>query len=180
MKRDAETRRLRAKWRYRGDVRPPFAQEPGPGQESVWDYPRPPRIEPDARPIRVESGGVLLASSSRAVRVLETAGAPTFYLPPADVAMERLRASDVRTFCEWKGEAVGYDVAGGPENAAWSYPEPFDEFAPVAGWIAFYPALVACEVDGEPVRPQPGGYYGGWVTAEIVGPFKGEPGVPAV
>jgi uncharacterized protein (DUF427 family) len=173
------TRRARALWHHRGEARPPFALEPGPGQESVWDYPRPPVIVPDERRVRVLAGGVTLADSRRAIRVLETASPPTFYLPPADVRTDLLVPTAMATFCEWKGRANYYAVrlsARLIEDAAWSYPEPFTEFEPIRGYLAFYPSAVECWVDDERVRPQPGRYYGGWVTSEILGPFKGEPG----
>jgi len=167
--------RARADWHYRGDERPGFAREPGPGQESVWDYPRPPRIEPDARHIRVSHRGDTIAESRRAVRILETASPPTVYLPPQDVRMDRLVANHSRSICEWKGEAVGFDLMDGPLDVAWCYPRTFPEFASIAGWIAFYPAKLECWIEDERVRPQPGGYYGGWISHEIVGPVKGEP-----
>ena len=169
-------RRAREQWRHRGVARPPFAIAPGAGQESVWDYPRPPRLAPDSRRVQVRDGdGALLADTGNAIRVLETASPPTFYLPPDDVRMQRLRASERRTFCEWKGIGIEFDL---PQLAgvAWTYADVFPEFAAIAGYIGFYPSKAACSVDGEPVRPQPGGYYGGWVTNEVIGPFKGEPG----
>lgn len=167
-------KKARAQWLYRGTNRPDFAVEPLPGQESVWDYPRPPRIEPDERDIRVFDGETLIAHSTSAMRVLETAGAPCFYLAPDDVRFDLLKINDTRTFCEWKGEAVGYDTISGNRDVAWSYPNAFSEFKSLEGWIAFYASRVRCFVDDEPVKPQPCGYYGGWVTHEIVGPFKGE------
>lgn len=128
------------------------------------------------------AGDLHLAASRRAIRVLETASPPTFYLPRADVRMELLERVPGESVCEWKGRAEYYGVAarGRPTRpAAWSYPDPFPEFESIAGHIAFYPALVDCRVNGERVRPQPGGFYGGWVTSELVGPFKGEPGTSA-
>ena len=166
-------------WRYRGGKRPPFAQEPGPDQESVWDYPRPPRIEPDARRVEVLAGKSRIADTRAALRVLETASPPTFYLPPGDVRTELLEPTVGATFCEWKGEAHYFDlVLGGSRVArvAWSYPSPAHRFEALAGYLSFYPARVECRVNGERVRSQPGRYYGGWVTGELVGPFKGEPG----
>ena len=165
----------RAKWRYRGTRRPPFAVVPGSGLESVWDYPRPPRIEPDPRRIRVVHGDLVLAESTAALRILETASPPTFYLPPDDVAVDRLRPSGRRSRCEWKGLAQAFELAD-IQGAAWSYAETFPEFAAIAGFFSFHAAKVRCTVSGEAVRPQPGGYYGGWITAEVIGPFKGEPG----
>jgi uncharacterized protein (DUF427 family) len=154
--------------------------EPGPGQESVWDYPRPPRVEPTSRLAVVRFGGETVASSRRCVRVLETASPPAFYFPPADVRMDLLEPGDGATFCEWKGTAAYLDVVAGGRRAveaAWAYPRPNRRYAALAGWLAFYPGRVdECTVDGEVVRPQPGWFYGGWITGDVVGPFKGEPG----
>ena len=154
--------------------------EPGPGQESVWDYPRPPRVEPSTRHAEVVVGGVTVADSRRTVRVLETSGAPCYYFPPADVRMDLLSRTPSSTVCEWKGLAAYFDVAAGAvtaADAAWSYPSPGDAYAELTGWIAFYPGRVeACFLDGERVEPQPGGFYGGWMTKDIVGPVKGGPG----
>jgi len=154
--------------------------EPGPGQESVWDYPRPPRVEPSAAHIQVIFNGVVLADTRRALRVLETSHPPVYYLPPADVQKQYLIRSARRSLCEWKGYASYYAIAVGEriaENAAWSYPDPAPDYAAIRDHIAFYPQLMeACYVDGERVTPQPGGFYGGWITSKVVGPFKGEPG----
>jgi uncharacterized protein (DUF427 family) len=155
--------------------------EPGPGQESVWDYPRPPRMEPSRRRARVEFDGITVADSTRAVRVLETSQPPAYYLPPQDVRMDLLVPSDGRrTVCEWKGDASYFDLRTGDRvapRAAWTYLDPLPDFAELTGWIAFYPARVdACFLDDEEVSAQPGDYYGGWVTGDIVGPFKGGPG----
>lgn len=169
----------RQKWKYTGKERPPFAKEPKAGQESVWDYPRPPKIDPDHREIIVQHGDSLVARSTDAVRILETAGAPAFYLPREDVNMELLKRSDRVTQCEWKGYGTYWHIVIGDEtlaNAAWSYENPFPEYKEIKGMISFYPARLACYVDGERVRPQPGGFYGGWVTHEVVGPVKGEEG----
>ncbi len=161
----------------------PHRIEPGPGQESVWDYPRPPRVEASPRTVRVMLGGVEIARSDRTMRVLETAGAPTYYIPPEDVPTVYLVGSDLTSWCEWKGEARYFDaVAGGSrsEKAAWSYPDPKPEFEAIKNFVAFYPGRVeACYLDDELVRPQPGKFYGGWVTDDIVGPVKGEPGSEA-
>lgn len=173
--------RARAGWRYRGTQRPPFALPPGPGQESVWDYPRPPAYRPDRRRVEVYAGSRRLALTEAAIRVCETGGAPAFYLPPVAVDHRLLSPSPRRTFCEWKGEADYWHVTTDDElipNAVWRYPTPFPEAASIAGWFGCYPALLRCFVDGEAVRPQPGGYYGGWVTSDLVGPFKGAPEVP--
>lgn len=175
-----ELQRAREKWQHVGAHRPDFAIPPAQGQESVWDYPRPPRLSADQRHVRVYAGDVLVAESRRAVRVLETGAPPTFYLPPQDVCVNRLHhQAAASSFCEWKGTADYFDVqyAGVTiRQAAWRYPAPFEAFAAIAGYFCFYPRLLACFVDAERVQPQPGRYYGGWVTAEVVGPFKGEPG----
>lgn len=173
-------RARRESWQYRGQQRPSFAVAPGPAQESVWDYPRPPQLERAARPVRVELGERVVARSTRAWRVCETAGAPVYYVPMDDVEAACLEPSATRSFCEWKGEARYYDlVAGGrrARDAAFRYPEPEPAFAPLADALGFYPGRVdACYLGDERVRPQPGGFYAGWVTAEIKGPMKGEPG----
>jgi uncharacterized protein (DUF427 family) len=153
---------------------------PGPGQESVWDYPRPPRVEPSGKRVRVEFAGTVIAESAAAQRVLETAGPPCWYLPAGDIRMDLLKPAEKVTVCEWKGRATHFDVLVGDRRAgqaAWSYRRPLPGFEVIAGHVAFYPGRVdACFVDGERVRPQPGEYYGGWITDDVVGPFKGEPG----
>ncbi len=169
----------RAGWQHRGARRPEFAQTPQPGQESVWDYPRPPALVADQREVVVSHGEIEVARSRRSYRVLETASPPTFYLPPEEVNTQWLTPSPtVRSFCEWKGEARYWLLkdAASAEPVAWTYLAPYDEFAPLAGYFAFYPGRVTCQVAGETVRPQSSGFYGGWVTDDIVGPFKGEPG----
>ncbi|MCL4799453.1 MAG: DUF427 domain-containing protein [Burkholderiales bacterium] len=167
-----------AMWEYRGQKRPPFAEAPGPGQESVWDYPRPPRLVADARRVEVRAGGATIARSARAVRVLETASPPTFYLPPEDVDRTLLVPAPGRSVCEWKGAARYWALAHAPEEGAvaWSYPDPVPAFAALRDHLAFYPGRVECYVAGERVRPQAGRFYGGWITRELAGPFKGEPG----
>lgn len=171
--------RARGRWRYTGRARPSFAIIPQPNQESVWDYPRPPRIERDAREVIVRTGETVIARSNRSLRVLETASPPTFYLPPEDVHVQLLVSSSGGSRCEWKGEARYWSVVVEKqrlERAAWSYPHPLPGFEPVRDYFSFYPALAACYVDSAKVKPQPGRFYGGWVTPEVVGPFKGEPG----
>ncbi len=166
-------------WKHTGRRRPAFALAPGAGQESVWDYPRPPALAPDEREIVVRHGGVEIARTRRAVRVLETASPPTFYVPLEDVVPGVLVPADGASWCEWKGEARYWSLrtpGGLVESIAWSYSRPHDAFASIRDHVAFYPARAECFVDGERARPQAGGYYGGWVTSEIVGPFKGEPG----
>ena len=159
----------------------PARVDPGPGQASVWDYPRPPAVVPSDRAVRVKHGGAVVAETRDALRVLETAGAPVWYLPRADVRMDLLRpVPEKSTHCEWKGSASYFDVVVGnnvARNAAWTYERPLPGYEGIAGRIAFYAGRVdAASVDGEAARPQPGGFYGGWVTNDVVGPFKGEPG----
>lgn len=153
---------------------------PGPDQESVWDYPRPPRVEHVPERIKVLVGGVSIADSGRALRVLETAGAPVYYVPREDVRMDLLRPSDSSSQCEWKGAASYWSLASGDlrvDDVAWSYERPNPAFRAIAGHLAFYAASVdEAWVGDERARPQPGGFYGGWMTSRIVGPVKGEPG----
>jgi uncharacterized protein (DUF427 family) len=158
-------------------VTKPHRIEPGPGQESVWDYPRPPRVEDTSQHIRVIFNGVLLAETRRAKRVLETGHPPVYYIPPEDVRLAYLRPTARRTMCEWKGQARYYTVRVGDKeasNAAWSYPTPTPAFASIRDCVAFYAhRMDVCTVDGERVQPQPGDFYGGWITRDIVGPSKG-------
>lgn len=159
--------------------------EPRPGQESVWDYPRPPRVEAVALPLRVVVDGRVVAATSRGLRVLETSHPPNYYFPPADVDRSLLRAAAARTTCEWKGQARYYDVVvpvpGAPADvrrlAAWSYPDPPEAFAALRDYVAFYAGRVdEAWVGKERATPQPGGFYGGWITSRIVGPYKGAEG----
>ena len=123
------------------------------------------------------ASGELIASSERAVRVLETAGPPTVYLPPEDVEEALLETARAMSLCEWKGCASPVHLRGADrvEGIGWRYLDPFPEYIDIAGWYSFYPGIATCTLGGERVRPQPGGYYGGWITNEIVGPVKGEP-----
>ena len=152
-----------------------------PGQESVWSYPRPAVVEPVAARLEVVFAGRVIADTALGMRTLETSHPPSYYFPPGDVDAERLRPNrERRSLCEWKGAARYFDVVAGERvatAACWCYPAPSASFAPLAGYLAFYPAAMdECRVDGERVTPQPGGFYGGWITASVVGPFKGEPG----
>ena len=166
---------------------------PGPGQESVWDYPRPPRVEPVPERLRVIVDGEVLAETTRGFRVLETAGAPVYYFPPDDIRMERLASSPHGSLCEWKGMAAYHSYVGPPgpagptspagptgrriANIAWSYPTPNPGYDEIRGYLAFYANRVdEAWVGDERATPQPGQFYGGWVTSRIVGPIKGEPG----
>jgi len=162
----------------------PARIEPGPGQESVWDYPRPPRVEPTTEHVVVVLGGAVVVDTRRALRVLETSHPPSYYLPADDVLAGALRPVAGTSWCEFKGTAGYLDVLGGDPPgsvvapaAAWTYPRPSPGFERLAGHVALYPGRMdRCTVDGETVVAQEGGFYGGWVTARVVGPFKGGPG----
>lgn len=177
---DPDQQREALRWRRARRLRPESIEPAGPGRESVWDYPRPPRVEPAALPVRVEFAGRIVAESANAVRVVETASPPTYYVPPSDVDAACLVRSAGASLCEWKGVAVYFSlrVAGRvSRDAAWAYPDPLPAFAVLRDHLAFYPGRVdACFLGEERVRPQPGTFYGGWVTANLAGPFKGEPG----
>ncbi|AWH74704.1 hypothetical protein DCS32_11215 [Dokdonia sp. Dokd-P16] len=167
----------RDSWEYRGQKRPPFAITPSEGQESVWDYPRPPKITIDQRQIIVRHKDTIIAATTRAFRITETASPPTYYIPQEDIDMELLEEAVGSSHCEWKGAAAYWDITLPSttfKNAAWSYPDPYEEFIDISNSISFYPAILDCYIDDEKVRPQPGGFYGGWITNEIVGPVKGE------
>ena len=161
-------------------MRRPTPDTPGPGQESVWDYPRPPRLERTSQHIEVTLGGVVIARTSAALRVLETSHPPTYYLPFRDFVAGALRRAAGGSTCEWKGRASYVDLVGGDtvaERAGWFYPSPTAAFGAMVDHLALYPGRMdRCTVDGEVVAAQPGGFYGGWVTSKVVGPFKGGPG----
>ncbi len=155
-------------------------EQPGPGQESVWDYPRPPRVERVPERVRIIFNGVEVADSSRAWRVLETSHPPVYYIHPDDLRREYIESSFRRSFCEWKGQAsfvtlrVGDRVA---EDVGWFYSDPVPAFQSIRDHVAFYAGpMDCCMVGDEQVRPQSGGFYGGWITSKVVGPFKGGPG----
>jgi uncharacterized protein (DUF427 family) len=153
---------------------------PGPGQESVWDYPRPPALARSDRRVVVRSGSVVIADSTSAWRVMETSHPPTWYIPRSDIIEQHLRRSATRTsVCEWKGAATYWDVVLADSTipaVGWSYQNPTPRFVPITGHLSFMPGQIECLIDGERVQPQAGGFYGGWITADVVGPFKGEPG----
>lgn len=153
---------------------------PEPGQESVWDYPRPPRLEDCSKHIQILFNGVTIADTRQAKRVLETSHPPVYYIPPDDIQQDYLVSSPRTTFCEWKGRGAYYSLVVGDkrlEDGAWYYPDPTPAFVSMKNYVAFYPApMDGCYVDGEKVTPQPGNFYGGWITHDIVGPFKGGPG----
>ncbi|HUR22837.1 MAG TPA: DUF427 domain-containing protein [Acidimicrobiales bacterium] len=154
--------------------------EPAPGQESVWDYPRPPLLEAVNRQVEVIFGGNTIAITLAPLRVLETSHPPVYYLPLGSFIAGCVAPSGRTSYCEFKGLATYLDVVVGKHrapSAAWRYDDPSPAYAALAGCISFYPALMdVCLVDGEFVSPQPGGFYGGWITSKVVGPFKGEPG----
>ncbi len=157
--------------------RPDFAIEPGPAQESVWDYPRPPAILLDNRTVEVRDGDTVIAWSNTSHKVMETASPPTFYVPRVNVKLGLLIRLDQQTFCEWKGSASYWALESDPATpVAWSYEQPRPRFDVIKDYIAFYSNRVSCVLGGVPVTPQAGPFYGGWVTPEVVGPFKGEPG----
>ncbi len=152
--------------------------EPGPNQESVWDYPRPPRIEDCADRVRVVVGDIAIADSIRSKRVLETSHPPVYYIPPTDILLQYLTPSKHGSFCEWKGHASYWSIVAASTivNGAWYYPNPTARFAGLKDYVAFYPSKVdACYVGDERVRAQEGDFYGGWITSQVVGPFKGAP-----
>lgn len=154
---------------------------PKPGQESVWDYPRPPKLEPVSAHLRVVFNDEIIADTNRGYRVLETSHPPVYYLPPEDVRLDFLTEVPQRkSFCEWKGQAAYFDLQVGDRQskaAAWIYRDPSPAFAPIDGYLAFYASKVdACYVGDEPVQAQEGDFYGGWITSRIVGPFKGGAG----
>jgi uncharacterized protein (DUF427 family) len=150
---------------------------PQAGQESVWDYPRPPRLELSPKHLQIIFNGVTIADTHRSYRLLETSHPPSYYLPPEDIRLEYLKTTENRSFCEWKGWASYYTLTVGEKqaiNAAWYYAAPTPPFAVIQNYVAFYAVKMdACYVNGELVRPQPGNVYGGWITGDIVGPFKG-------
>ena len=157
--------------------RPDIADEPGPGQESVWDYPRPPAIRWEGRLIEIRDGDARIAYATRSIKVMETASPPTFYLPRDAVDLDLLSPMPQTTYCEWKGTANYWALKRNPTEAvAWCYERPRARFDDIAKCIAFYPGRVECRLGGELVRAQAGRFYGGWITPDVVGPFKGEPG----
>jgi uncharacterized protein (DUF427 family) len=137
-------------------------------------------MEKTASRVRVEFGGIVIAETSRALRILETSHPPTYYIPPADIRTELLVPSIRRSFCEFKGSAAYWSVrtrTRRSEDAAWSYANPLPPYEGLLDHIAFYANRVdACFVDNERVQPQAGGFYGGWITSNVVGPFKGSAG----
>jgi uncharacterized protein (DUF427 family) len=152
---------------------------PDAGQESVWDYPRPPALRASSALVVIVFGGVEVCRTTRSLQVLETSHPPTWYLPREDWLDGTLAAAAGSSYCEWKGVASYLDVVAGGQvaaRAAWTYSDPVAAFTAIRGHVAVYPAAMdLCTVDGETVLPQPGGFYGGWITSSVVGPFKGDP-----
>ncbi|MGD1863201.1 MAG: DUF427 domain-containing protein [Phormidesmis sp.] len=153
----------------------PTPVRPGPDQESVWDYPRPPRVEAVGKRIKIVFNNELIVDTQRAKRILETSHPPNYYIPMSDIKAECLQPSAQSTYCEWKGQASYFTVRVGDrqaENAAWYYPEIASAYKVLEEHVSFYPGpMDACYVDEEKVQPQPGKFYAGWITSDIVGPF---------
>ncbi len=161
-------------------MKPVEPQKPQGKQESVWDYPRPPRVERTTKRIRVIVSGETLVDSTATYRVLETSHPPAYYIPQKDINMALLTTTRYRTVCEFKGAATYWTLKMGDreiEQIAWSYSAPLPGYEAIKDHLAFYASRVdAAFVDDEQVQPQAGDFYGGWITAEIVGPFKGGAG----
>lgn len=168
----------RSKWKYNGSQRPNFAETPKTGQTSVWDYPRPPALKKEARGLLVQRNGVTIAKTTNALVVKETASPPTYYLPLIDIDSSLLvEIPKKSSLCEWKGSAHYFALREAPNKPiAWGYRNPFPLFENLVDHLAFYPQHLNCFVAGEKVVPQPGTFYAGWITQDLAGPFKGEPG----
>ncbi|MBO1046801.1 MAG: DUF427 domain-containing protein [Dolichospermum sp. DEX182a] len=153
---------------------------PQPGQESVWDYPRPAILEDTNKHLKIIFNGIVLAETTKGKRVLETSHPPGYYIPGEDIKIEYLIATSRKSYCEWKGICEYYDISVGDKyihNAAWKYIQPTPNFQSIQEYYSFYASLMdACYVNDELVKAQTGDFYGGWITTDIVGPFKGEPG----
>ena len=165
-------------WHFNGKKRPSFAIIPQNNQESVWDYPRPPMLRSDPRTVTILANNKKIIETTEAIKVMETASPPTFYLPKHTIEKSLLRPSGKTSFCEWKGEATYFDLILDDHVTrliCWSYENPKKHFSVIKGYLAFYPSLADCYINNEKVRSQVGGFYGGWITNEIVGPFKGDP-----
>ena len=168
------------KWRSHKRDKPDNIIKPGPGQESIWDYPRLPKVELFTKNIRVKFAGKVIALTNKSYKVMETSSPPCYYISQENIEMEYLFKSAYKTLCEWKGIARYWSVRVGDKvskNAAWSYPKPLEGFEQIKDHIAFFAGRVdGCYIDDEKVVPQAGDFYGGWITKNIVGPFKGESG----
>ncbi len=169
--------KARESWKNRGNKRPSFAIEPEDWQRSVWDFPRPPIIEKVSKPVMVNYEGTGIAHSHDSLAVLETASPPTYYIPRRDIEMNALvRIPNKTSMCEWKGNAIYFALKSTIDQpVAWSYPNPFPEFSVLKDYVAFYPQHLECYIDGKQVKAQASEFYAGWITPDLVGPFKGEP-----
>jgi len=149
-------------------------------KEKVWDYPRPPALEHTSKHVRIVADGGLVAETNRPILIKETSHPPVYFLPPDDVYEQWLRKTPKTSFCEWKGQASYYDLVIGSrvlEAVAFVYENPVERYRDIAGWYSFYAApMDSVTVDGELVTPQEGGFYSGWITPDLEGPFKGAPG----
>ncbi len=154
--------------------------EPREGQESVWDYPHPPRVEESHKHVQIVFNGVVIADTRRAKRVVERGHPPSYYIPTEDIQTDYLIPRHSTSLCEWKGTAHYYGLMVGEKQvpiAAWHYIDPLPPYEAIKMHLAFYAEpMDACTVDGALVRPEPGSFYGGWITNDVVGPFKGESG----
>ena len=171
--------KARAQWRWLGPDRPTFADVPAPGQVSVWDFPRPPELVRETREIVVLWGDTLVGRTRGAWAVRETAHPPTFYLPLVDLDRKLLRTAGDSSFCEWKGPAQYWDLNDGARQlvkVGWSYPKPLAGAEALADCIAFYAHELECSVGGARAIAQQGVFYGGWITPDLSGPFKGDLG----
>jgi len=168
------------KWRNFKRKMPENIITPGPGQESIWDYPRPPKVELFTKKIRVEFADKVIAETNKSYKVMETSSPPCYYIAQDDINMDCLFKSAYKTLCEWKGSARYWSIRIGDKiskNAGWSYPKPWEGFEDIKDYIAFFAGRVdGCYIGDEKVVPQSGDFYGGWITSNIVGPFKGDPG----
>jgi uncharacterized protein (DUF427 family) len=165
-------------WTFRGQKRPGFAIPPSKDQESVWDYPRPPAIQKVDKTVVVRYGDKVITRSDRPIKIMETASPPGYYIPMEDVEMDFLVITADASLCEWKGMATYWKLKNAETDipVGWSYSDPTHAYRMLKDHISFYPGRVECFLNNEKVHPQPGIFYGGWITSEVVGPFKGEPG----
>lgn len=164
-------------WKNTGKTRPAFADEPKEGQESVWDYPRPPAVIEETRTIKIAVNGATLANTTRALKVCETASPPTYYIPMQDVVVDDLIPLSHSTYCEWKGQSSYFAHVSRPDMViAWTYRTPKPAFAQLRDHLCVYASKADCTLGSEVVRAQSSDFYGGWITSDIAGPFKGDPG----
>jgi len=165
-------------WKHRGQHRPEFAEPTNADQLSVWDFPRPPALKEVTQKLEVFYKNNCIAATVKGLAILETASPPTYYIPLQDIETTQLLAiPNKNSICEWKGKAQYWALQKKPDTSiAWSYKKPFPPYESLKNHMAFYPQQFSCFVDGEQVTPQPGAFYAGWITKNLAGPFKGEPG----